>query len=902
MPPSAASSRSCSRSWASTGRARWSRPTSGRSSSIDRCPERSEEVAAAGLGEHTMTVGGRHRRPCPAGRSAGRAGRAAHGGCPWSTRSAGRLSGRPARAVPRACRRRAGDRSRARRARRYPSPLRAGVARAPGRRRDPRRRRCDRRPRRAPLFAPCRSRRPSSSTQRAPRSWRRSRDSSSALRRSCPSCSTRTARARASTGPTTAPTSSRPRRRSTGRSSRTSSATGSAHCPTSPSAFEPGRAASPTSPAGPAGRRSRSREHFPGHRRRRHRHRRRVDRAREGARGGAKASTAASRSVFADAAAAQGAGRYDLVTIFEALHDMAQPAEVLPTARRLLAPGGAVLIADERVGRDVHSARRRDRAAVLRLQRRRLPSQWPGRPAVGRDRDRPAAGRARGDRTRGRLQPVHDPADRARRASASTASIRRAAGNRFRTSEPGVDVRATRCYPRAHGSHAVREPVDRSPASSRPLPEVQSRARRRGGRRRESWREPSSPRKSRRATTRTFASLGIKPELRRTLGFLSNFAIAFSFISVSTGSFGNFGRSASALAGPAVLLVVVRSSSSASSSSRLVLRRAGEPLPGGRVDLPVVEAPVEPDPGLVHGLVLFLGAGRHGHAPWRSSSRFVIDGIHAAGRGQAFLDSPSPTWVSPTMFTRSSLVTTLVITTLINAFGVRLLSILNNIGVATEILGMVVFALILLFFANHQPSSILFDTGGTEAATGGNYLPAFALGMFMAIFIVYGFDTAGTFGEETIDASRQAPRGVHQLGPDLGSRRPDLPHRRSPGDAEHAGVDRGGPGWRVPDRNDHHREPDRGAFRRHHRRGALPVRDPGVCLCLHAGDPGCRDADDVLDEPRPASAARQRLGAGQPHVQDPGQCGRRGRCTGGPPDPRHRSATVASSSRSRDRA
>ena len=32
--------------------------------------------------------------------------------------------------------------------------------------------------------------------------------------------------------------------------------------------------------------------------------------------------------------------------------------------------------------------------------------------------------------------------------------------------------------------------------------------------------------------------------------------------------------------------------------------------------------------------------------------------------------------------------------------------------------------------------------------------------MFMALFVVYGFDTAGTFGEETIDASRQAPRGV----------------------------------------------------------------------------------------------------------------------------------------------
>ena len=54
--------------------------------------------------------------------------------------------------------------------------------------------------------------------------------------------------------------------------------------------------------------------------------------------------------LFADAANAAGEGRYDLVTIFEALHDMARPAEVLTAARRLLAPGGAVLVGDERVG------------------------------------------------------------------------------------------------------------------------------------------------------------------------------------------------------------------------------------------------------------------------------------------------------------------------------------------------------------------------------------------------------------------------------------------------------------------------------------------------------------------------------------------------------------------------
>ena len=42
-------------------------------------------------------------------------------------------------------------------------------------------------------------------------------------------------------------------------------------------------------------------------------------------------------------------GQYDLVTVFEALHDMAQPVEALRTMRRLLAPGGVVLVVDERV-------------------------------------------------------------------------------------------------------------------------------------------------------------------------------------------------------------------------------------------------------------------------------------------------------------------------------------------------------------------------------------------------------------------------------------------------------------------------------------------------------------------------------------------------------------------------
>ncbi len=50
-----------------------------------------------------------------------------------------------------------------------------------------------------------------------------------------------------------------------------------------------------------------------------------------------------------DAADPELAGRYDLVTLFETLHDMSHPVEALRAARTLLAPGGVVLVGDERV-------------------------------------------------------------------------------------------------------------------------------------------------------------------------------------------------------------------------------------------------------------------------------------------------------------------------------------------------------------------------------------------------------------------------------------------------------------------------------------------------------------------------------------------------------------------------
>jgi SAM-dependent methyltransferase len=55
------------------------------------------------------------------------------------------------------------------------------------------------------------------------------------------------------------------------------------------------------------------------------------------------------RPVLHDVSAGGLGGPYDLVTIFEALHDMNHPVDALRTVRASLAEGGSVVIADERV-------------------------------------------------------------------------------------------------------------------------------------------------------------------------------------------------------------------------------------------------------------------------------------------------------------------------------------------------------------------------------------------------------------------------------------------------------------------------------------------------------------------------------------------------------------------------
>ncbi|HEY2543961.1 MAG TPA: APC family permease, partial [Gaiellaceae bacterium] len=98
---------------------------------------------------------------------------------------------------------------------------------------------------------------------------------------------------------------------------------------------------------------------------------------------------------------------------------------------------------------------------------------------------------------------------------------------------------------------------------------------------------------------------------------------------------------------------------------------------------------------------------------------------------------------------------TLALITIMNIFGVRIVALVNNTGVLFEILGMVVFAFIVALLHRHQSAGVIFHTQGTTL-TGGTFLVA----MFMALYVIYGFDTASTLSEETKNPRVEAPKAV----------------------------------------------------------------------------------------------------------------------------------------------
>ncbi len=106
----------------------------------------------------------------------------------------------------------------------------------------------------------------------------------------------------------------------------------------------------------------------------------------------------------------------------------------------------------------------------------------------------------------------------------------------------------------------------------------------------------------------------------------------------------------------------------------------------------------------------------------------------------------------------------IVASTIVNAKGIRLVAVINNMGVFTELVGIIL--LIVLLFANKLRSPVEAVVHVTTTGTGTGGFPDLSIMMaataLTASYVLYGFDTAGTLAEETRDPRRKAPRAILQ--------------------------------------------------------------------------------------------------------------------------------------------
>jgi urea carboxylase system permease len=240
------------------------------------------------------------------------------------------------------------------------------------------------------------------------------------------------------------------------------------------------------------------------------------------------------------------------------------------------------------------------------------------------------------------------------------------------------------------------------------------------------------------------ARFGYKQELRRSLGTFSSFAVAFSYISPSTGIFTLYALGLTTIGGvfiwtwPVVAL--------------------------GQFIIALNFAEVSSHFPLAGSVFQWSKYMAHRAYSWFTGWIYLFAGILTVTAVVATLPiALIPAlqglgWHSLTTSLHTELVValiTLAVITVMNIYGVKLVAIVNNTGVVFEILGMFVFAIVLMAFHNHQGFHVVANSGGLHV--GAN---TFLIAMFMSLFVIYGFDTASTLAEETRDPRRAAPRAV----------------------------------------------------------------------------------------------------------------------------------------------
>jgi urea carboxylase system permease len=101
----------------------------------------------------------------------------------------------------------------------------------------------------------------------------------------------------------------------------------------------------------------------------------------------------------------------------------------------------------------------------------------------------------------------------------------------------------------------------------------------------------------------------------------------------------------------------------------------------------------------------------------------------------------------------------ILFTTIINALGVKLMARINSAGVFIELVAAVLLIVLLAANITRGPD-VLFETHGTGDGRDWGYLGAFLTAALASAYVMYGFDTASSLGEETLDPRRTAPKAI----------------------------------------------------------------------------------------------------------------------------------------------
>ncbi len=245
------------------------------------------------------------------------------------------------------------------------------------------------------------------------------------------------------------------------------------------------------------------------------------------------------------------------------------------------------------------------------------------------------------------------------------------------------------------------------------------------------------------------ARFGYKQELKRSLGTFSSFAVAFSYISPSTGIFTLFYLGLTTLGGVFIWTWPVVAAGQFIVALNFAEVTSHFPLAGSVFQWSKYMA--NRTYSWFTGWIYLFAGILTVTAVVATLPLALIPALN--GLGWKGLGVGSSSTVLHTQLLVAAI--TLVVITVLNIYGVRLVAIINNTGVLFEILGMFVFAIVLMAFHNHQGFHVVTNSSGIHV--GAN---TFLAAMFMSLFVIYGFDTAATLAEETRDPRRSAPKAV----------------------------------------------------------------------------------------------------------------------------------------------